>query len=84
MPMSSMTATNLMYSGAVINNGARASSFPSQVDMTCQAINSTHYICKVVEKQVVQNDAGMVVLAIACGFVLFIVAVIVFTHKGWI
>jgi hypothetical protein len=73
---------NMMYYGAVINSGARENVL-SPVDMTCQAINSTHYICRIVERQAVPNDAGMVVLAIVCGFILFISAVIICELEGW-
>lgn len=83
MPMS-MTATNMMYSGAAINSGSHAS-FSSQVDMTCQAINSTHYMCKVIENvQPVAKDIPIVIavpVALLIGFMLACV-VIFFYESG--
>lgn len=81
-------ARNMMYSGAVINSGANSaiSSLPP-IDMTCWAFNSTHYMCKVVTQSQSTGEIPDVIgfpLAIVCGFLMFVVAVIICKCEGWI
>lgn len=82
--MSMTTGTNMMYYGAAINSGAHSSgsSVLPPVDMTCQAINSTHYVCKVIENaQPVAYDIPFhiaVPLALVIGFMLACGMVIVY------
>ena len=80
----SMTATNMMYSGAAINSGSHTS-FQSQIDMTCQAINSTHYMCKVVDK--VQQPSGVpdsIAIPLALVIAFMLACVMVFFYKSGI
>jgi hypothetical protein len=78
----SNTVQNMMYSGASVN--ARANVL-SPVDMTCQAINSTHYMCKVVEN--VQQSGGIpdiIAFPLALVFGLFLAGLIIFLNESGI
>lgn len=81
----SMTATNMMtYGGAVINSGSHTG-FPSQVDMTCRIINSTHYMCKVVDR--VQQPSGVpdsIAIPLALVIAFMLACVMVFFYKSGI